>query len=301
MENGRDLVRGVLLLVGTFIAYNTANLFIIPFNFKFMKLSLGLTTSMAIDECIGHAKKAEKLNYYRIWVGEDIFSREVFTFLSILALKTKKIKLATGITSIYARNTAVLISSIKGLQKLSNERFSLGIGVGGLPELEKLLGRVPENKVNEMRKHVEIIKKFDPLLKLYLGARGEQMLKLGAELCDGVILSGPKSYVFDVKKLLKKEAEKHEKKLEFILWNPILIVNEKKKTEGKKVKDMIDTIIASLPKNALKYIENKNEKEIINELCIAEKKEIKKLKKAGIGELVISPEHLEVFAKWNLE
>jgi len=270
-----------------------------------MHISLGLTTGMPIKECIAHAKKAESLGYYKIWVGEDMFSREIFTFLSIIALKTRKIKLATGITSIYARNNAVLLSSVKGMQALAGERFSLGLGIGGLPELEKLLGSVPENKINGMRKFIGSTRKIDPSLKLYLGARGEKMLKLGAELCDGVILSGPKSYIIDTIKMLKK-TEEHGKNFEFILWNPILIANGKKKTEVEKIKNMIDIIVASLPKNALCYIESKSEKEIINELCIAGKKEeiikeIKKFERAGISELVVSPEHLAEVAKWNLE
>lgn len=271
-----------------------------------MRLSLGLTTGMPIKECIGYAKKAEELGCYRIWVGEDIFSREIFTFLSILALKTKKIKLATGITSIYSRHGSVLLSSVKGMQNLAGERFSLGLGIGGLPELEKLLGRVPKDKVNAMKERVNMIKSFDPSLKLYLGARGERMLKLGAELCDGVILSGPKSCVFDAKKMLEREAERHKKSFEFILWNPIMIDSEKKNTDVKKIKNMIDIITASLPENALKYIEGKSEKEIINELCIAGKKEeiikeIKKFERAGVNELVVSPEHLVEVTKWNLE
>jgi len=261
-----------------------------------MHISLGLTTGMPLRESIEHAREAERLGYYRTWLGEDIFSREVFTYLSILGLKTKKIKLATGITSIYARDVNILLSSVKGVQKISGERFSLGVGIGGLPELKRLLGRIPKNKVSYMRKCINMLKNSDPSLKLYMGARGEKMLKLGAELCDGVIMSGPKSYVLDIKRMLEKEAESYDKRLEFILWNPILI--DDKKT---KVEKMIETIIKSFPKNVLRYIENKNEKEVINELCITGEEEIKTFEKAGISELVISPAHLEVFSKWNLD
>ncbi|HDH28347.1 MAG TPA: LLM class flavin-dependent oxidoreductase, partial [Euryarchaeota archaeon] len=69
-----------------------------------MRLSLGLVTAMTIRKSIALAKAAEDAGYHRIWVGEDIFHREIFTYLSVLALNTKSIGLGTGITSTYVRN-----------------------------------------------------------------------------------------------------------------------------------------------------------------------------------------------------
>ena len=103
-----------------------------------MRLSLGLVTAMTIRKSIALAKAAEDVGYHRIWAGEDIFHREVFTYLSVLSLNTEGIGLGTAITSPYVRNLPVLANSTKALSELSKGGFILGLGVGGLPEVERL-------------------------------------------------------------------------------------------------------------------------------------------------------------------
>jgi alkanesulfonate monooxygenase SsuD/methylene tetrahydromethanopterin reductase-like flavin-dependent oxidoreductase (luciferase family) len=61
-----------------------------------MRISLGLTTGMTVKESVALARAAEGAGYYRVWLGEDIFYRELFTYLTILSLNTENIGLASG-------------------------------------------------------------------------------------------------------------------------------------------------------------------------------------------------------------
>lgn len=123
-----------------------------------MKLSLGLVTAMEPLGAIDLAREAEKQDFHRIFIGEDIFHREVYTFLSIIALHTEKIGLATGITSPFTREKTVFLDSIKGVKELSKGRFTLGLGAGGLPEIRRLTGERPVKPLAMMENTVQLIR-----------------------------------------------------------------------------------------------------------------------------------------------
>ena len=55
----------------------------------------------------------------------------------MVAFQTERVKLATGITSPYVRTIAILASNSIGLQRITGNRFDLGIGIGGIPEVER--------------------------------------------------------------------------------------------------------------------------------------------------------------------
>jgi alkanesulfonate monooxygenase SsuD/methylene tetrahydromethanopterin reductase-like flavin-dependent oxidoreductase (luciferase family) len=300
-----------------------------------MNISLGLTTSIPIKEGLKLALLADKIGFKRVFIGEDILSRDVFVYLSVIALETSRIELATGITSPYVRHIASLASNILAIQKISGERFTLGLGPGGIPELERFLGKMPEKPILVMRDATLVIKKLfsgekvdyegvlgkikgfklaspNPI-KIYFGVRGEKLLKLAGKIADGVIFSGPKSYL---KKALKIVEEKSSKKTDFnkIVWNCFLLA--KNKEELKLGKQVAATIISSLPekeignypelidktfkiKEAFKKgnyakAEEFIDEEILKQFCFAGElneieEEIIKLEKEGFKEFVVGP------------
>ncbi len=242
-----------------------------------MKLSLGITTSMPLEKSINYAKIAEKKNYHRIWVGEDILSREVFTYLSIIALKTKNILLATGITSPYIRNIAVIATNAAGLQILSKNRFTLGLGVGGIPEVERLTGKKPEKVVEVMRESTLLLRRifkgekitYDGEIarlkdyklginlevqpKIYFGVRGKKLLTLAGEIADGVIFSGPRDYLLQGMQIVDEAAEKvgrDKNEIDRVLWNCTVEVERESDLELAKL--VSATMVASLPQSAIK-------------------------------------------------
>lgn len=116
-----------------------------------MRFSLGLTTSMPVMQGVELAKLAEAQGYASVFVGEDALSREIFTYLAVIAVKTRDIGLASGILSPYLRSLVQIASATAGLQMITGNRFSLGIGVGGIPEVVRLTGREPRHAVEVLR------------------------------------------------------------------------------------------------------------------------------------------------------
>lgn len=252
-----------------------------------MKISLGLTTSMPVKTSIKYAKLAEKNGYYRIWVGEDILSREIFSYLSVLCLNTKDIKIGCGVTSPYVRTIPIIASGFAGIQELSRNRFTLGIGVGGIPEVKKVTGNAPAQVVDVIWETVFLLNKifkketvsYDGVRacvtdfklnlsrdfvppKIYLGVRGPKLMALAGEIADGVIFSGAKDYLEHGIGILNSSAKKSKRNPEDInrvLWNGFLI--EKNKGDRTIAKTMVATIVSSLPDHAITHLNDHLDKD----------------------------------------
>ena len=276
-----------------------------------MKISLGLTTSMPVRSSIKYAKLAEKNGYHRIWVGEDILSREIFSYLSVICLNTEDIKIGCGVTSPYVRTIPIIASGFAGIQELSCNRFTLGIGVGGIPEIKKMTGKTPTqvadviwetvfllNKIFKGEKvsydgvkacvtdfKLNLSKDFVPP-KIYLGVRGPRLMALAGEIADGVIFSGAKDYLKHSLRILDssaKESRRNPKDITRVLWNGFLIEKDREDRTGRRdrriAKTMVATIVSSLPGHAIDYLD-KDSKD--RELILKIKKEfLKDHKKAS--------------------
>jgi 5,10-methylenetetrahydromethanopterin reductase len=249
-----------------------------------MKISLGLVTAMPIGDSISFAQTAEKSGYNCVWVGEDIFHREIFTYLSILSLNTKNIGLGTGVTSPYVRELRILESCGKALSKLTRKRFTLGLGTGGIPELKKLTGMGPSNPVQTLYETLRYLKeRLD--IEIYLGVRGPRNLELGGKIADGVILSGPRGYIKKAIEIVDTASEGRGK-VKKVLWNAFYLGEDK-----KLVSNVTSVMMESMPPFALKYMDMK---QIEDELCIFGSKEkideeIEAFGELGIDEIVIGP------------
>ncbi len=256
-----------------------------------LNLSLGLTTSMPIEKSRKYASIADEIGLYRVFVGEDILSREVFTYLTIVALGTKRVKLATGITSPYVRNIAVIASTAIGLQHVTSNRFDLGIGPGGIPEVERFTGRKPAHAIAVLKETTFLLRKifngetisYDGVAahlegfgldvegvvppKIHFGVRGEKLLSLAGRMADGVILSGPKDYLLRAKKIVDEAAAKAGRKendVNKIVWNGF--VNVRSQKDLKLAKLVVATMAASLPEKEVKRLDLTEEKvKIIND------------------------------------
>ncbi|MFQ5800530.1 MAG: LLM class flavin-dependent oxidoreductase, partial [Candidatus Hydrothermarchaeales archaeon] len=221
----------------------------------------------------------------RVWVGEDIFYRELFTYLSILSLKTERILLASGITSPYVRGPHVLASSVSAIVELSKNRFSLGLGAGGLPEVERLIGERPKKPVEALEKAVLFLKERRSV-EVYLGVRGPRMLELAGRIADGVILSGPKGYVKEAIEIVGGSAKKRGK-VKKVLWNAFLLGED-----SRLVEKVTSVMLESMPEFALRHIEDR--RNVVDELCIYGSKDrilqgLEEFEEMGIDEFVIGP------------
>lgn len=236
---------------------------------------------MSIQDGISLATLAEQMGFHRVFVGEDILSREVFTYLSIIALKTGNINLATGITSPYVRNPVVLASSVLSLQRVSGSRFDLGLGVGGIPEVKKLTEAMPIQPIKVLGETVAIIRRLlggetiiethtqtgahiqgfklrnidVKMPKILLGVRGPKLLRLAGQIADGVIFSGSKRRLPESMRIVEEAATKagrHLDDLERVLWLPFVQVKDEEDLNLARL--VVATVIASLSEQQIREI-----------------------------------------------
>lgn len=237
-----------------------------------MEFSLGVTTGMPLKHSMKLLRIAEEKDFSRVFVGEDILSREIFTYLSIFANESR-LPVASGILSPYVRSLVLIASGSAGLQLITNNKFTLGIGAGGITEVETLTGKAP-GKANEvLRETAEVIRaifrgekvsyegrkaclrgyslriKGVKVPEIYFGVRGRELLALAGEVADGVIFSTPRSYLKEALKIVKKSAEMHGKRfdeIKKIVWNPVAF------EKSKRARVIVATMLVSTPEYMLK-------------------------------------------------
>ena len=92
---------------------------------------IGVLPNRPVEQIAELAERAEELGFAGIWVADSqsIF-RDAYCALSLCAARTRKLKLATGVTNPVTRHPATLACSFATLDELSGGRIVLGIGVG---------------------------------------------------------------------------------------------------------------------------------------------------------------------------
>jgi coenzyme F420-dependent oxidoreductase len=154
-------------------------------------------------------QQAEALGYDSVWVGES-WGRDGFTWLTQLACHTSRIKLATGITTVYSRSPALIAQTVASLDEISEGRVILGLGTSGPIVIENWHGVSFDRPLRRTREYIEIIRlilsgervnyqgeifqlkgfrlPFTPVrsrVPIYVASLGPQNLRLTGELADG--------------------------------------------------------------------------------------------------------------------
>jgi len=247
-----------------------------------MNLSIGITTSASFGKVDWLASLSDEMNVYRIWVGEDIDSlHDVFAFVSIFLLKTKSTKVGIGITSPLIRNISTIARASAGLKELDHEeRFTLGLGIGGLQDLAK--------KGLTADKPLEILKDATNLLRriwsgekvtssgrfnlddysakcnfnipIYFGARGPKLLELAGEIADGVIISGPRSYIERATNIVRDGLKRRKlaKNFTTVVWIPTVLIKDGKGME--MAREVVAVVVSDTPKRVLELCKIDEEK-----------------------------------------
>jgi alkanesulfonate monooxygenase SsuD/methylene tetrahydromethanopterin reductase-like flavin-dependent oxidoreductase (luciferase family) len=89
-----------------------------------------------------------------------------------------------------------------------------------------------------------------------LGVRGPKLLKLAGKIADGVILSGPRTYLEKAIALVKEgmvESERARRNFRFVLWVPTILID--KETDLKLVKRTVAFVLADTPRKVLEMAE----------------------------------------------
>ena len=183
-----------------------------------MRFGIEFVPDMKYYELEYYVKLAEDSGFEYTWITDHYNNRNVYSILTILALKTQTIKLGPGVTNPYHINPALTASAIATINEVSGGRAVLGIGAGDKVTFERI-GISWEKPLKRMREAIEIIRelhagksvKYDGeifkfngarlgfktgSIPIYVGAQGPKMLKLAAELGDGVLInaSHPKDF-----------------------------------------------------------------------------------------------------------
>lgn len=198
-------------------------------------------------ELIEIARLAEELDYDSIWV-EEMWGRDAFSLLTLLALNTKKVKLGTGIVSVFSRTPAVIAQTIATLDEISEGRMILGLGTSGPIVIKDWHGVDFEKPLQRTREYVEIIRmilrgervnyegeifklknfrlQFTPIrrnIPIYIASLGPKNIKLTGEIADGWIpFLVPLEFLRDARKELESGAKAKGRDLDQIMVCPYI-------------------------------------------------------------------------------
>lgn len=250
-----------------------------------MKASIGITTNMKVSSTNWLVENAERLGAESIWIGEDIdLGQDPFVLTSTSLLKSNSVRVGTGIVPVTVHNISTLARAALTLNEISNGRFILGIGIGGIQDLVKY-GIQLTKPVTALRNAISILRRLwrgetvttdtelfhltdyslrlnEPIdIPIYLGVRGPQMLKLAGEFADGVILSGPIDYLKHAMSIIDKAAQdagRHPSEIERVAWSATIPTFRGGKE--KLAKKVVSIIVADTPEKVLDMLSIEREK-----------------------------------------
>src|SRR6266508_1248012 len=139
-------------------------------------MNIGLTipfSGLSLRELGPLCRRAEELGYESLWSAEAT-ELDGFTPLAVAAQNTDRVRLLTGIVSVYTRGRVQLAQTAAALQDLSGGRFSLGLGASSNVIVEQWNGIPFARPLARVRETVDWLR---PVLA---GERGEGGVKRAA-------------------------------------------------------------------------------------------------------------------------
>lgn len=176
-----------------------------------MKLGLLIAGHSPVTALADLAVLAEDLGFTHACVADERFYREVYSVLTAMALRTKKINLGPCVTDPYSRHPALTAAAIHTLDEISGGRAMLGIGAGisgfvemGTPRpkptqaIREALELIKELSTGEEVNYVGDVVKFQngklsfkparASLPTWVASNGPLGQKMGAQLADAVMM-----------------------------------------------------------------------------------------------------------------
>jgi coenzyme F420-dependent oxidoreductase len=225
------------------------------------------------DEIIDFAQIAEGLGYDSVWVPE-MWGRDAFSILSVIALNTKRIKLGTGIVSVFSRTPAIIAQTIATLDEISEGRMILGLGTSGPVVIENWHGVKYEKPLLRTREYAEIIRmmisghrvnyqgeifklknfslQFKPVrevIPIYIASIGPKNITLTGEIADGWIpFLVPVEHYKQAEDYLCTGAEKRGRELDNIKVCPYIpaLVSDDEDASRRLIKEYIAYYIGAM-------------------------------------------------------
>jgi len=221
-------------------------------------------------DLINYCKFAEDNGVNYLWITDHYNNRHVFEMLALLADKTTRIKMGTGITNTFTHSPADTATAIATLDELSDGRACCGIGPGDLSTLPKI-GIPVEKPIARLVEAVAIMRTMwsgapvntpnNPVFKfqgaslaykpkqknipVYIGAQGEKMIETAGKIGDGSLINASNPKDFKVAMPIINKA-KGDKKFDVAACVAVSIDNDIKKAKGA-VKPVAAFITAGSP------------------------------------------------------
>ncbi len=241
------------------------------------RVSIGITTGLKPEIADWVSRNAERLLAHGVWIGEDIGrGPDPFVLAAMILLRTRTVRVGTGILPVVTHGFDGLARSSASLAMICNDRFALGIGIGGTRDLLKR-GLTVRRPVSLLRSTVLDLRRVwsgeritvtnemfnltgyklgmesTPTIPIFLGVRGPQMLRLAGEIADGVILSGPIDYIGDAIRIVNDSARHNERgPIEIVVWQPIIpLVSD----EEDLARTIVAIIVADTPQGVMNMID----------------------------------------------
>lgn len=171
-------------------------------------LSVSLMPLETRHDVILHvALKAEDLGYEGLMMPET-WSYDMTVLLTEIVMKTTRLRVGTGVMSMWGRSPAAIAMAAGTLNLVSDGRFSLGLGSSSPQLTEGLHDMAFEKPFSKLRQSLVQIRALldgervplynnpdarplklnlppQPELPIYLGAAAEKSIRLAGELADG--------------------------------------------------------------------------------------------------------------------
>ena len=180
------------------------------------RVALYLQDKHPIREGMEYARYAEQQGFEAVWQAESRLVRDAIVPMAAFAAVTERIHIGSGVINNWTRNAAVVAATFSTLDDLAPGRILCGIGAWWEPLASKV-GVDRRKPLKAMRELVPVVRRLLAMetvsfegefihlsdveidivhgdrspkkVPIYIGATGDQMLELGGEIADGVLLN----------------------------------------------------------------------------------------------------------------
>ena len=180
------------------------------------RVALYLQDKHPIRDGMRYVRHAEAQGFEAVWQAESRLVREATVPLAAFAAVTERIKVGSGVVSMWTRNVGLLAATFSTLDDLAPGRVMLGIGAWWEPLASKV-GVDRRKPLQAMREVVEVTRRLLAMervtfqgefvhvtdieidivhgdrspkqVPIYIGATGMKMMELAGEIADGVLLN----------------------------------------------------------------------------------------------------------------
>ncbi|MFP3910330.1 MAG: 5,10-methylenetetrahydromethanopterin reductase [Archaeoglobaceae archaeon] len=224
-----------------------------------MRFGIEMVPDIKYFELEYYTKLAEEVNFGYEWITDHYNNRNVYTMLTLLALKTSTMRVSAGVANPYTSHPAVIASSIATVNEVAEGRAILGIAAGDKITLDRI-GVKWQKPLTRLREAVEIIRdllcgktvdydgEFFHLngarlnfncgeIPIYIGAQGPKMLKLAAEVGDGVLINASNPSDFkEARKSIEEGLRGSNKKFDIAAYTSMSVDKDREKArEAAKI------------------------------------------------------------------